>query len=81
MISSNFWKKERNELKFSWLARLFKHFFRLKFSPMWVSKKRNNKESMIYKTPRPSQSFFVYRIQSKEKKRKEGFLTALAAAI
>ena len=29
--------------------------------------KRNDKESMICLTPKPSQSFFVYRIQSKEK--------------
>ena len=61
---------------------------------------KNDKESMFYLTPKPSQSFFVCRIQSKEKyftekkrlfkekrewrieqKRKESFLTALAAAI
>ena len=31
-----------------------------------MSKKRNNKESMICLMPQLSQSFFVYRIQSKE---------------
>ena len=35
---------------------------------MWVSKKRNDKESMICLTLKPSQSFFVYCIESKEKK-------------
>ena len=42
--------------------------FLLKFSPIWVRKERNDKESMICLTPEPSQSFFVYRKQSKEKK-------------
>ena len=64
----------------------------LKFSQ--VNKKRNDKESMICLTPKPSQTFFVYRIQSKEiiftekgwvkdwrKKWKESFLIALATAI
>ena len=32
-----------------------------------MSKERNDKESMIFLTPKPSQIFFVYRIQSKEK--------------
>ena len=41
-------------------------FLLFKFSLIWVSKKRNDKESMIYLTPKPKQSFFVYRIQSKE---------------
>ena len=43
---------------------------------MWLynKKKRNDKESKICLTPKPSQSFFVYRIQSKEKKlRKKSF--------
>ena len=61
---------------------------------------KNDKESMICLTPKPSQSFFVYHIQSKGiffyrkrvflrkreseesyKKRKKGFLTALAMVI
>ena len=33
-----------------------------------MSKKRNNKESMVCLTLKPNQSFFVYCIQSKEKK-------------
>ena len=41
-------------------------FFLSKFSPIWVCKKRNDKESMFCLTWKPSQSFFVYRIQSKE---------------
>ena len=32
-----------------------------------MNKKRNYEESMICLTPKPSQSPFVYRIQSKEK--------------
>ena len=32
-----------------------------------MNKKRNDKESMICLTLKPSQTFFVYRIQSKEK--------------
>ena len=40
--------------------------FLSKLSPIWVSK-RNDKESTICLTPKPSQSFFVYCIQSKEK--------------
>ena len=40
--------------------------FILKFSPLWVSKKRNDKESMISLTPKPNQNFFVNCIQSKE---------------
>ena len=32
-----------------------------------MSKKRNDEESMICLTPKPSQSFFIYRIQTKEK--------------
>ena len=42
-------------------------FQKLKFIPIWVSKKRNGKESMVCLTPKPRQSFFVYRIQSYEK--------------
>ena len=45
----------------------YSNTFLLKFSSLWVSKKRNNKESMICLMPKPNQSFFVYRIQSKEK--------------
>ena len=30
-------------------------------------KKKNDKESMVCFMPKPSQSFFVYQIQSKEK--------------
>ena len=41
-------------------------FLKLKFSPIRVNKKRNDKESIIYLTPKPSQNFFVYHIQSKE---------------
>ena len=39
---------------------------KLKFSPISVSKKRNDKESMVHLTPKQCQSFFVYHIQSKE---------------
>ena len=71
-----------------------------------MSKKRNHKKSIICLTPKPGQSFFVYRIEKQRKifffffflqktsffmrksgvqglnkKRKEGFLTALATAI
>ena len=62
-----------------------------------MSKKRNDEESMVCLTPKPSQSFFVYSIQRKkyrkelfkekrewriEQKRKEGFfLTAFATVI
>ena len=42
-------------------------FKKSKFSPLWVSKKRNDKETMICLTPKLSQNFFVYHIQSKEK--------------
>ena len=31
-----------------------------------MRQERNDKESMICLTPKPSQSFFVYRIQSKD---------------
>ena len=42
---------------------------------MIVSKKRNDKEYMICLTPKTSQSFFVYRTKSKEKKlQKNSFL-------
>ena len=41
-------------------------FKKLKFNPIWVSNKRNDKESLICLTPKPSQSFFVYCKQSKE---------------
>ena len=57
-------KTKRNKSKFSWLALLFKHL--KKFCPIWVSKKRNDKESMICLNLKPSQSFFVYCIQNKE---------------
>ena len=45
---------------------------------MWVSKKRNDKKSMICLKPKPSQSFFVNPIESKEKifyKKKKNFFT------
>ena len=32
-----------------------------------MSKKRNDKVSMVFLTPEPSQNFFAYSIQSKEK--------------
>ena len=56
-----FFGEKRDKSKFSWLALLFKHFLKLKFSPIRVS---NNKESMICLTPK--KSFFFYRIQSKQ---------------
>ena len=51
---------KNNKSKFSWLALLFIPFFQSKFSLIWVSKKRNDKESTICLTPKPNQSFFVY---------------------
>ena len=42
-------------------------FFLSKFSPKWMSKKRNDNESMICLMLKPNQSFFVYCILSKEK--------------
>ena len=68
-IWNNFWngfsvwlvqflKKKRDKSKFSWLALLFKSLLKSKFSPIWVSKKRNDKESMICLTPKPSQISF-----------------------
>ena len=42
-------------------------FLKLRFGTIRVREKRNDKESMICLTPKPSQSFFVYCIQSKEK--------------
>ena len=41
--------------------------FKLKFNTIWVSKKRNNKESMICLMLKTSQSLFIWYIQSKEK--------------
>ena len=76
-ISPIFEKKKRDKSKFLWLAHSFKHFSKLKFSPILVSKKRNEKESMICLTPKPSQTFLGYRIQSKIKflqKEKKNFL-------
>ena len=58
-----------------------------------MSKQRNDKESTIYFTPKPSQSFFVNRKQKKnffkekgewrieQKMKRKAFLTALATAI
>ena len=64
-----------------------------------MNKKRRDEKFMICLKPKPSQSFFVYRIQSKDfffterqvfkkkwsgglnKKRKEGYKTALATVI
>ena len=40
--------------------------FKLQFNSIW-SRKRSDKESTICLTPKPSQSFFVNRIPSKEK--------------
>ena len=48
-------KKKRDKYKFLWLSLLFKHFFLLKFSRIWVSKKRNDIESIICLKPRQSQ--------------------------
>ena len=50
----------------SLFSSIIKTLFELKFSPIWVCSKRNVKESMIWLTQKPSQSFFVYCIQSKE---------------
>ena len=41
---------------------------KLKFAQDERARKRNDKECTICLTPNPNQSFFVYRIQSKEKK-------------
>ena len=41
-------------------------FLLLKFSPIWVSKERNQKESMVCLKTKSRQSFLVYCIQSKE---------------
>ena len=43
------------------ISSIIQALFRLKNSPIGVSKKRNNKESMIWLTPKLSQSFIVYR--------------------
>ena len=67
-IQSNRIKKNRDRSKFPWLALLFKHLLKLKFGPISVIKKRNDKESMLCLTPKPDQSFFVCPIQIKEKK-------------
>ena len=42
------------------------YFFLWRFDPIWVSKKRKDKESTISLTPKPSHNFFVYPIQIKE---------------
>ena len=52
--------EKRDRSKFAWLALLYKHFFKLKFNPIWVSKKRNDKESMICLTPTPRQVFLFF---------------------
>ena len=52
--------------KFSWLAQLFKHLIKLRFCPKLVSRKRNDEEFMNCQNQ--AKVFFVYRIQSKEKK-------------
>ena len=61
------WKKKRDKSRFSWLALLFKHFLNKKSAQYEWGNKRNDKESMICITPKPSQSFLIYRIQSNEK--------------
>ena len=49
---------------------IIQELLKLEFSRISVSKQRNDKESMTCLTPKPSQSFFAYRIQSKQKKKK-----------
>ena len=50
--------KKRYKSKFSWIALLFKHsFIKIQFN-MRETKKRNDKESMICLTPKPSQKNF-----------------------
>ena len=44
---------------------IIQELFKIRIQPD-MGKKRNDKESMIFLTPKPSQTFFVYRIQSKE---------------
>ena len=56
-------KKNRKKYKFALLTQLFKHFS-LKFTPILVSKRRNDKESMIYAITKPKKfqnnwSFFM----------------------
>ena len=43
------------------------YFFLLKFSPSWVSKKRNDKESMICLTPKPCQFLCLPYIKQRKK--------------
>ena len=55
-----FWKKHRDKSKILWLAQLFKHFIiKIQFNK-GEQEKKNDKESMIFLTPKPSQSFLVY---------------------
>ena len=44
MITANF-EKKHDKSKYSWLVQLFNNFLKLKFSPIWASKQRNDKES------------------------------------
>ena len=59
-------EKKGDKFKFSWFAQLFNHFLKFKFSRIWVSKKQNDEESIIFLTPESNQKFFVYAIQGNE---------------
>ena len=68
--------KKHNKFKFSWLPLLFKHFFlKLKFSQLWVSKKRNNKESydLLNAESKPKFLHLPYTTQRKIFDRKRPF--------
>ena len=57
---------EKHKSKFSRLALLLKHFFEIKIQPNMSEQEKKKTKNLIWLTLKPSQSFFVYCIQSKE---------------
>ena len=57
LVSPIFWKKKNAiNLNFHYYYSIIQALFHIKFSPIWMNKKRNEKESIICFTPKPNQN-------------------------
>ena len=74
LISSIFEKKtstkKRSKSKFSWLALLFEHFLKLKFIPIWESKKKKKKKPWRFYNLRHTETKpkFLWLLYTKQRK-------------
>ena len=63
VISQIFFKNNAINLNFHDYL-YYSSTFSLKLSTKWVTKKRNEKESIIFLTPKPNQSFFNHKAKN-----------------